>query len=142
MTFPNGGQRDEGNPNRKVAPAWGTGRGEPPDLSFRGAQRHNERAAATPAGGHWTEGFVGTYHGSDAGHSYFSADATGGGSTDSLLVPETAWKGSKWQVGKSFAFMPHEGSTNVNEGMSGWMLSGAESDKHYSNLPGFKPITN
>lgn len=107
MTFPNGGQRDEGNPNRQV-----------------------ERPAA-PA---WHGGFVGTYQGNVGGTGYFSAEATGGGETDSIGIP---WSGGEHSRGQRFAMMPGKNYTPPGQMPGGWSAHAYEADRH-GHLPGGK----
>jgi hypothetical protein len=163
MTFPNGGQRDEGNPNRMAsrsafdnisqgagtpatyAPSWSVdsaGTRGPVAHYFQNASETSQAgAAATGSGGPWQRGFVGTYMGKQDNNHYFSADATGGGSSDSLQIPDTAWgRGDKSMVGQRMAILPSAAGSDVSdvrEGAHAMPLT-ADNERNYSHLPGFK----
>jgi len=100
------------------------------------ANPHAMQALSVPAGSPWHSGFVGTYHGGVEGQGYFSADATGGGSTDSLVVP---FKGNQSMVGKRMAVLPSDGGSDVRKGAHAMSLDNSSDDlrSQYSHLPGY-----
>jgi hypothetical protein len=100
MTFANGGQRDEGNPNRQVGPA-----------------RH-------PLAG----GFVGTYQGSVGKTGYFSAEATGGSASDSHGIPFVGDR--EHMGDKPWAMIPGKGFTPPGQLPQSWSAHVYDPERH------------
>lgn len=85
----------------------------------------------------WKRGFVGTFHGSLNGQAFFSAEATGGGQTDSLQIP---WAGQAHSRGQRFAMIPDLSKRHIPEGEDmpmpeSWTAHAVE--KHHEGLPGY-----
>lgn len=114
MTFPNGGQRDEGNPNRQVGPNWQQG--------FMGKMVGFEPGEAGRGMG---------------GHGYFSSEATGGGPTDTLRVPLAEGYGQA-HVGGTYAVRPHQRGGDVTGGAKLSSGKGPWADPDNKYLPGFQ----
>lgn len=53
----------------------------------------------------WKKGFIGTYHGDHEGRGFFSAEATGGAESDSIVIP---WSGPPHTLGQKFAMIPSQ----------------------------------
>lgn len=96
---------------------------------------HALQARGVPAGAPWHSGFVGSYHGNVDNHGYFSAEATGGGSTDSLQVP---FKGNPSMIGKRMAVLPSESGGDIRKGAHVMSLDDTSDHSAYSHLPGYK----
>lgn len=155
MTFPNGGQRDEHNPARKVtSERWDAYKAAgnsavdriPPDLRERVGERarshaENLNALGLPQNAH---GGVGRYLGSlgeGSGQSaYISPESTGGHASDSLEVNHINSDWKNHLLGHAVAYVPREGERTIDKGVQMYRLSdfSPESrEQHFGHLPGY-----
>lgn len=165
MTFPNGGERSESDPARKVdarshqlrniydtaEEARNTAIGRlSPELRDRVGNRAGEHAAnqVVYGEGPHQRGGVGRYMGSlgegRSQRAFISPESTGGGASDSIEVAHAHTDWEKHLLGHPVAFLPHYPEFRIDKGVELHRLADydpATRERMFGHLPGYSAFS-